>query len=101
MNDDNKASSIVKFSILLIIGVALLTAVVATNVIPPLNRVSTPFSGQPHDGDTLTLDNHVFEFDNGNGVATGHIPVLIGANVDETKANLRAAISSNTDYTVG
>lgn len=98
--DNGVGMMIVKFCILLIIGLVILSSLVSTNNIDGLNQVSLPFSGQPSDGDTLTFDDHVFEFDNNGGVVAGHISVTIGATVEATKANLRAAVSANTNYVV-
>lgn len=57
------------------------------------------FSEQPADGDVFQLDSHIFEYDTGDGVANGHIPVTIGTTIVDTKYNLIAAIAS-AGYTV-
>lgn len=101
MSDDDKVSIIIKFSILLLIGVVLLSSIAATSSIPKMNKISTSFSEQPNDGDTITLDNHVFEFDDGSGVIGNHIPIIIGLTIVETRRNFRTALAANTDYTVG
>jgi hypothetical protein len=57
-------------------------------------------SNVPDDGDTLTIDTNVYEFDIGNGVSNGHIPVIITSTVGGTVNNLKAAIASDADYEV-
>lgn len=62
---------------------------------------SVSFSGQPADGDLVTLVRAdgawsvVFEFDSGSSVAGGRFRVVIGATATDTAANLRAAILLN------
>jgi hypothetical protein len=60
--------------------------------------------GQPADGDTVTItdaDSTVatFEFDTGDGVSPGNIPVLIGGNTQDTLNNLVPAVSANLNMT--
>jgi hypothetical protein len=99
--ENNEATMmIVKFCLVLIIGVVILSSVVSTDNIQSTKQVSLPFSGQPSSGDTVTLDNHIFEFTSTGSVSSGHIPVMIGANEEATKANFRDAISANSNYVV-
>ena len=101
LGDNNEiAMTIAKFCMLLIIGLIILSSVVTNSNVQQNNRVALPFSGQPADGDILTLDDFVFEFDNNGGVVAGHISVTIGATIDDTKINLNAAIQANTNYVV-
>jgi hypothetical protein len=58
---------------------------------------SISFSGQPADGDTLTIDSIVFEFDNDSSVSGGHISVTIGANLASTLSMLEGLIENNTN----
>jgi hypothetical protein len=99
-NDNDIVTIIVRFCLLLIIGIVLLSAIAANNGATSNKQDTFSFSSQPHDGDTITLDNHVFEFDNNGSVEVGHILVTIGTTLDETKANFRAAIQANTNYAV-
>ena len=60
---------------------------------------SITFTGQPDDGDTVTIDDGTttvtFEFDTGDGVTPGNVAVLIGATTQDTADNLEAAIDSS------
>lgn len=62
---------------------------------------SVSFSGQPSDGDTVTLvssDGSVsvtFEFDTASSVVPGNFRVVVGATATDTATNLRAAIALN------
>lgn len=85
-------TSIVKCCVVLLIGVALLAGFAAGSISG--GGVMITFTQQPTDGDTVTLDGHVFEFDSGNGVAAGHIAVPIGLTTATTNANFKAAVSA-------
>ena len=57
------------------------------------------FSGQPSDGDTVTITDDesvvkVFEFDSGGGVTGDNIAVTIGADAAATAVNLKVAINA-------
>lgn len=62
---------------------------------------SVSFSGQPADGDTVTLVSSdgsfsvVFEFDTGSSITPGNFRVVVGATATDTAANLRAAVALN------
>ena len=56
------------------------------------------YSGQPSDGDTLTLAVKVFEFDNNSIVVPGHVAVAIGATADDTFTNLVAAVVASSAH---
>lgn len=90
---------IVKVCAMLLIGVVLLSGVggIAANT---HDTATITLNGNPQDGDTVTLDSHVFEFDTGNGVSAGHIAVIIGNTLDVTMANLATAIQTQEDYKV-
>jgi hypothetical protein len=87
---DATANMIVKFCMLLIIGIFIISAIytTASSSTDSTNDVSLYFgvisndNYIPQDGDTITLDNHVFEFANpeDSGVTAGHIRV----NIDDT-----------------
>lgn len=93
-------SSIVRIACLLILGVVVLNAVDQSAASDMTKSVTITLNGNPLDGDTLTLDNNVFEFNNTGTVAAGHIPVTIGGSLEDTRANLASAISSVADYKV-
>lgn len=55
------------------------------------------FTGQPSDGETVTITSNeglpaTFEFESGGGVAAGNIPVTIGASTSDTADNLFSAM---------
>jgi hypothetical protein len=56
-------------------------------------------SKNPQDGDTITLNDNIFEFDNGDGVAAGNIPVTLATSLYTTSENLKTAVV-NASYGV-
>jgi hypothetical protein len=58
------------------------------------------YVGQAEDGDYLTINGVVFEFDTGDGVSQGRVAVDVGADKDTTFANLAAAIAANCPGTI-
>ena len=85
----------VKTAAVFLLGVLLLAGF-ATGISNANPKTATiTLTDIPHDGDTVTLDAHVFEFDNGDGVASGNIPVHIGATLYETGNTFRDAIKAN------
>lgn len=56
------------------------------------------YTGQPADGDTLSIGTSVYEFDNNSVVAGGHLPVTIGATDDDTFANLVTEILATSAF---
>lgn len=55
------------------------------------------FTGQPSDGDTVTVTNGLgesvtFEFESGGGVAAGNVSVTIGGTASDTADNLNGAM---------
>lgn len=58
------------------------------------------FSGQPADGNTITIGGTTYEFDSGGGVGGGNTAVAIGTDTATTVANLVAAIG-NARFTQG
>jgi len=53
-------------------------------------------SQQPNDGETVTVNDQIFEFDGDGSVRPGSIGVPIGANPTATYQQLAAAITSRT-----
>ena len=101
MFDDDKVpavNTIVKFCILLVIGVVLLSAIGSNSGASTHGSATFTFSGNPSDGDTVTVDNHVYEFDSGNGVAAGHTAVMISPIMVGTAQNF--ANVTGTNYAV-
>lgn len=50
------------------------------------------FTGQPADGDTISIGGTTYEFDNNASVTAGNTAVTIGANTATTIANLVSAV---------
>ena len=83
---------IVKVAAVLQIGALILIGVDSGLGVHTTNGATITFDGQPADGDTVTLEGYIFEFDSGDGVVDGHIPVDIGATLTDTIANLGTAV---------
>lgn len=96
---DMDVMTLIKFCVLLVIGVIIISAVSGNSLNPTPNAVATgviSLTNQPVDGDTITVDGTVYEFDNGNGVTSGHIPVLIGVSKSATANNLVTEINDHS-----
>ena len=89
------AMTIVKFCILLIIGLVILSSIANTNSASSARGASITITQQPNDGDTVQLDEHIYEFDNDGHVGVNHISVAIGTTLDATISNFKVAISTN------
>lgn len=87
------AMVIVKLSALFILGVIIISNVggVASN---SHDSATITLTANPLDGDIVTLDDHVFEFDTGDGVVAGHITVAIGTTLTDTMQNLATAVEA-------
>jgi hypothetical protein len=90
---------IVKFCILLIIGLVILSSIGNMGVLSTTSSTDLTFTDMPHDGDTVKLDNHTYEFDNNGVTVPGNIPVTIGTNLSSTVANFKAVVSANYGVT--
>lgn len=101
-NGENIAVGIVKLACVLFIGVIILNGFGSTSngADSVKNVVTITFTGNPADGDTVTLDDNVFEFDTGDGISVGHTAVVIGASLEETKNNLSAVVAAHAEYEV-
>lgn len=88
------AVSIIRVAVILIIGVSILAAVNSTTSSMASGGVTIHLTSNPLDGDTITLEDSVFEFDYGDGVAAGHIPVQIGDTAQGTANNLRSVLTA-------
>jgi hypothetical protein len=96
LEDDSSAlaMTVAKFAILLVIGIALLSGVGSNNLLSTNSALSITLSGNPSDGDTLTTDGHVFEFDSNGSVVSGHTAVTIASQVNATQTNLHTALGT-------
>lgn len=88
------ATMIVKFCMLLIIGLVIISSIGA-NSLSSTNSVTFTFTNIPNDGDTVQLDGHVYEFDNNGSVTAGHIAVTIGATRQATVDNFKTVAGSS------
>lgn len=91
---DFGAYQIMAFGVILVIGIAMFASVTAQSNTDVLNNYTLNFTENPHDGDTVNVDSHIFEFDNDNNY-TG-IPVNISSTANLTAINLKQAINNNT-----
>ena len=87
------AVSIIRVAVIMIIGVSILAAVNSTTSVMAAGGVTIHVNENPLDGDTITLNGDTFEFDYGDGVQVGHIPVQIGDTAQGTASNLRYALA--------
>lgn len=87
----NYSVGIVKVAAVFLIGILILSGI-DSGVGVHSNNAILSFDNQPADGDTITINGYILEFDSGDGVVSGHIPVTIGATLTETIANLGTAI---------
>ena len=85
---------IVKVAAVLLIGALILIGVDSGLGVHTTNGVTIAFDGQPADGDTITFEGYIFEFNDDASVSSGHIPVDIGATLTETIANFDTAVGS-------
>lgn len=91
---------LVKAAGIFIIGVIILSGF-ATGIDNSNPKSATlTMTENPHDGDIITLGAHTFEFDSGDGVSAGNIPVSIGATLFDTSNNFESAVTANTDFDV-
>jgi hypothetical protein len=84
----SRAASALKVGVILIIGIIILAGVNDTASKLENGGLTIKLSENPQDGQTFQFDDTVYEFDSGNGVSSGHIPVIIGATVIDTSNNL-------------
>jgi hypothetical protein len=94
------ASILLKACAVFLIGVLILSGIVSENVTGDTHSARISLTDNPVDGDIITINTIVFEFDSGDGVVAGHIPVSIGATLAETTENLNSALESNTDFII-
>lgn len=92
-SSDN-SNMIVRLGGVLLLGAILLSGFVQGVLSTESRSITLHMTQNPSDGETFTLDNHVFEFDSGDSVQSGNIPVVITSTLDGTSENLRNAITS-------
>ena len=93
--NNNITMTIVKFCILLVIGLVILSSISTSGMLSTSSSVTLTFNQQPNDGDTVQFDGHIYEFDSNGLVVSGHIPVTIGYTLDVTSQNFKTAVSNN------
>jgi hypothetical protein len=65
------------------------------NTVAAFATGSVGFSNQPADGDTLTINSIVFEFDNDSSTTGGNVAVAIGVDLATTLSTLEGLVESN------
>jgi hypothetical protein len=97
------SNAIIKICLAFIIGLVILTSVYSSAVSTTNDATTTAvisIQGQPADGDTITFDDSVLEFDSNGSVANGNVAVTFGDTFDTTVSNLETSINNNTDCVV-
>jgi hypothetical protein len=88
-----QTTSIVRVAMLFLIGIIVLSGI--DNGVDHgdyIESITLTMTMNPADGDTVTIDNNIFEFDIGDGVTVGNIPVTIDAYLVNTVLNLKNAM---------
>lgn len=94
-------TNIVKIAAAFLVGLVILSGLITGTVNAQDHQSAVfTFTENPQAEGTITLNNHVFEFTSDGNVASGHIPVQIGATLTDSVSNLETAIHSNTDFIV-
>ena len=88
------SATLVKLAGALLIGVMILGGIISGTANAQDHSYIFSFTENPHDGDIIQLNNHVFEFDTGDGVSDGHILVAIGATLADSVENWKTAATS-------
>lgn len=91
--DISYAPSVVRVAVLFLVGIIVLSGI--DNGVDHgdhIDSITLTMTMNPVDGDTITLDDNIFEFDIGDGVISGHIPVQIDPSLVDTLLNLKNAI---------
>jgi hypothetical protein len=95
------SSTLVKLAGAFLVGLMILGGLISGTANAQDRSYTFSFTENPHDADTITLNNHIFEFDSGDGVSAGHIPVQIGAKLADSVNNWKTAATSagfNAEY---
>jgi hypothetical protein len=99
MEDQSEALHIlVKIGAVFLIGVIILSGVVANKT---LDSINITFTKNPSDGETIKINENTYEFDNDNIVNNNNIPVVVGASLNETGYNFENAVAQNSDLLIG
>jgi flagellar hook protein FlgE len=75
---------------------AIKQAATGAFTLPPLTALGTnsvSFTGQPADGDTITIGGTTYEFDSNATVTPGNTSITIGGSLAATLANLDTAVT--------
>jgi hypothetical protein len=101
MDETDTTNMIIRLSALLLIGLIIISGVVSMALARGTDyKFSIKMYQNPSDGDTITLAGTIYEFDSGDGVAIGHIPITIGATLADTISNIDTAINSHSEWVV-
>lgn len=91
----DQTTSIIRVAMLFLIGIIVLSGI--DNGVDHgsyIESITLTMTMNPADGDTVILDSNVFEFDIGDGVISGHIPIQIESTIVDTVLNLKSAIQT-------
>jgi hypothetical protein len=92
------SSALVKLAGAFLVGLMILGGLITgTSSAQDHQSATFSFTENPHDGDVIQLNSHIFEFDNGDGVSADHIPVQIGPTMSESVNNWKTT-AQNTGY---
>jgi hypothetical protein len=84
----NTVVAVLRVSIVLLIGVIVLSAVNDTASKLENGGLTIKITQNPAPGETITFDGKIFEFNGGNGVLRGNIPITIGSTIPDTAQNM-------------
>ena len=92
------SNSFVKAALAFIVGIVILSGLVAGTYHP--ESVTFSFTENPQAGDTITINSQTYEFTSTGSVASGHIPVMIGATLSDSVNNFETALHANTNFQI-
>jgi hypothetical protein len=87
--ETNIPMTIIKVAMLLLIGVMILVGIDSGSA---THSSIITLSENPVDGETITVNGVVYEFDDGDGVASGNTAVQIAYTPALTSANLQRSL---------
>jgi hypothetical protein len=97
-NGSDSTMLIVKVAAMFLIGMLLFVNIGSIDSVSKTSSVTLKFTKNPKSGETIKLGKHNYEFyDDGYTVASGDIPVPIGATLEITVDNFRHIAEENYD----
>ena len=90
-----QTTSIIKVAMLFLMGIIVLSGIDSgVDHGSYIESITLTMTMNPVDGDTVTIDNNIFEFDIGDGVTAGNIPIQIESTIVDTVLNMKNAIQT-------